>query len=176
MISEEEFLKAEIETLNLTMNNELFVGLAKSVANYCKKFEPSSVIDYGCGTGVYSEVMRREGFNIMALDVFKSHRDYCKEQYSELKVIARPKAAEMMLFIEVAEHMTDQEIKNAIDVIEPRIILFSSTPESTINDEKWGHINIKQEPEWIEFWSTLGYKVLERPQTPTSWSLTLEKI
>jgi 2-polyprenyl-3-methyl-5-hydroxy-6-metoxy-1,4-benzoquinol methylase len=176
MISEEEFLKAEIETLNLTMNNELFVGLAKSVANYCKKFDPSSVIDYGCGTGVYSEVMRQEGFNIMALDVFKSHRDYCKEQYSELKVIARPKAAEMMLFIEVAEHMTDQEIKNAIDVIEPEMILFSSTPHTTTNDAEWGHINIKQEEEWIAFWKVLGYKVLEKPSTPTTWTLMLEKI
>jgi 2-polyprenyl-3-methyl-5-hydroxy-6-metoxy-1,4-benzoquinol methylase len=176
MISEEEFLKAEIDTLNLTMNNELFVALAKSVANYCKKFEPSSVIDYGCGTGVYSEVLRQEGFNIMALDVFKSHRDYCKEQYSELKVIARPKAAEMMLFIEVAEHMTDQEISNAIDVIEPRVILFSSTPHSTENDEMWGHINIKQEAEWVAFWNVLGYKVLEKPSTPTTWTLMLEKI
>jgi 2-polyprenyl-3-methyl-5-hydroxy-6-metoxy-1,4-benzoquinol methylase len=176
MITEEEFLKAEIETLNLTMNNALFVGLAKSVANYCKKFSPSSVIDYGCGTGVYSEVMRQEGFEILALDVFKSHRDYCKEQYSELKVIARPKAAELMLFIEVAEHMTDQEIKNAIDVIEPKMILFSSTPHTTENDAEWGHINIKQEPEWLEFWKTLGYKILEKPSTPTTWTLMLEKI
>lgn len=176
MITEEEFLKAEIETLNLTMNNELFVALARSVANYCKKFEPNSVIDYGCGTGVYSEVMRQEGFNIMALDVFKSHRDYCKEKYGELKVIARPKAAEMMLFIEVAEHMSDQEIKNAIDVIEPKLILFSSTPHTTENDEMWGHINIKQEAEWIEFWKGLGYKLLEKPSTPTTWTLMLEKI
>jgi 2-polyprenyl-3-methyl-5-hydroxy-6-metoxy-1,4-benzoquinol methylase len=176
MITEEEFLKAEIETLNLTMNNELFVALAKSVANYCKKFEPSSVIDYGCGTGVYSEVLRMEGYNVMALDVFKSHRDYCKEQYIELKVIARPKAAEMMLFIEVAEHMTDQEIKNAIDVIEPRVILFSSTPHTTENDEMWGHVNIKQEEEWIAFWNVLGYKLLEKPLTPTTWTLMLEKI
>jgi hypothetical protein len=113
---------------------------------------------------------------MMALDVFKSHRDYCKEQYSELKVIARPKAAEMMLFIEVAEHMTDQEISNAIDVIEPRVILFSSTPHSTENDEMWGHINIKQEAEWVAFWNVLGYKVLEKPSTPTTWTLMLEKI
>jgi 2-polyprenyl-3-methyl-5-hydroxy-6-metoxy-1,4-benzoquinol methylase len=176
MITEQEFLNAEVEIMNLTMNNEAFVNLAKSVSNYCRKFDASNVIDYGCGTGVYSEVLRMEGYNVMAQDVFKSHRDYCKQQYSELNVIARPKAAELMLFIEVAEHMTDQEIKNAIDFIEPRIILFSSTPESTVNDAQWGHINIKQEPEWIEFWKGLGYAVLEKPQTPTSWSLTLEKI
>ena len=103
--------------MNLTMNNEPFVNLAKSVANYCKKFNASSVIDYGCGTGVYSEVLRLDGYNIMAQDVFKSHRDYCKEQYAELKVIAKPKPAELMLFIEVAEHMTDQEIKNAIEPV-----------------------------------------------------------
>lgn len=51
MITEEEFLKAEVELMNLTMQNELFVNLAKNVANYCKKFDAANVIDYGCGTG-----------------------------------------------------------------------------------------------------------------------------
>lgn len=175
-ITEQEFLRAEVEDMNLTMRNKAFVNLAKSVAEYCKKFDAKNVIDYGCGTGVYSEVMRQEGFDIMALDVFKSHRDYCKEQYPDLKVIAKPKPAELMLFIEVAEHMTDEEIVKAIDAIEPRLIVFSSTPHKTPNDEEWGHINIKQEPEWIEFWDTLAYKVIERPQTPTGWTLMLEKI
>ena len=176
MITEQEFLKAEVELMNLTMNNPAFVNLGKNVSKYCRKFNATNVIDYGCGTGVYSEVLRMDGYDVMAQDVFKSHRDYCKENYPYLKVIAKPKAAELMLFIEVAEHMTDQEIKNAIEMIEPRFILFSSTPESTVNDEQWGHINIKQEPEWIEFWKGLGYAVVEKPITPTSWSLTLGKI
>jgi SpoU rRNA methylase family enzyme len=72
--------------------------------------------------------------------------------------------------------MTDQEIKNAIDVIEPKVILFSSTPHTNENDAEWGHINIKQEEEWIAFWKVLGYKVLEKPSTPTTWTLMLEKI
>jgi hypothetical protein len=56
------------------------------------------------------------------------------------------------------------------------LIVFSSTPHKTPNDEEWGHINIKQESEWIEFWNMLGYSVLEKPQTPTGWTLMLEKI
>ena len=72
--------------------------------------------------------------------------------------------------------MTDQEIKNAIDIIEPRVILFSSTPHTTENDEMWGHINIKGEQEWIMFWKVLGYKVLDKPSTPTTWTLMLGKI
>jgi 2-polyprenyl-3-methyl-5-hydroxy-6-metoxy-1,4-benzoquinol methylase len=176
IITEEEFLRAEVEDMNLTMQNVAFVNLATSVAEYCKKFNAENVIDYGCGTGVYSEVMRQHGYDIMALDVFKSHRDYCKKEYPELKVIARPKVADLMLFIEVAEHMTDEEIFKAVDFIEPRLIVFSSTPHKTPGDEAWGHINIKDEPEWIEFWKGLGYKLLEKPQTPTGWTLTLEKI
>jgi 2-polyprenyl-3-methyl-5-hydroxy-6-metoxy-1,4-benzoquinol methylase len=78
-LTEKEFLEAEINDLNLTMGNPDFVALAKSVANYCNKYKPESVLDYGCGTGVYSEVLRQEGFKIIGQDVFKSHRDYnCK--------------------------------------------------------------------------------------------------
>lgn len=175
-ITEQEFLLKELEDMNLTMTNQPFVNLAKSVSNYCKKFNANSVIDFGCGTGVYAEVFRMDGYNIMAQDVFKSHRDYCKENYPELSVILKPKPADLMLFIEVAEHMRDEEIKAAIDIIKPKVILFSSTPHTNENDEAWGHINIRQVAGWLEFWKGLGYKILERPQTPTTWTLTLVKI
>lgn len=175
-ITEKEFLEAELNTLNLIINNPDFVALAQQVADYLKQYQPDTVIDFGCGTGVYSEVMRQNGFNILAQDIFKSHRDYCKENYPDLKVVARPKDADLMLFIEVAEHMTDEEIKEAIQKINPRLILFSSTPETTDFDIEWGHVNIKQEKEWIEMWKELGYKVIDKPQTPTLWALMLEKI
>lgn len=175
-ITEKEFLEAELNTLNLTMNNPDFVALAQQVADYLKQYHPDTVIDFGCGTGVYSEVMRQNGFNILAQDIFKSHRDYCKENYPDLKVVARPKDADLMLFIEVAEHMTDEEIKEAIQKINPFLILFSSTPETTDFDQDWGHINIKQENEWVFFWENLGYTLIDYPKTPTLWALMLEKI
>jgi len=175
MITQEQFLKSEIEDMNLTLKNKAFVNLAKQVSNYVNQFNPESVIDYGCGTGVYSEVLRQDGFNIMAQDVWKTHRDYCKSQYQDLKVIARPKKADFMLFIEVAEHMTDSEIVEAIEAIQPETILFSSTPEHTENDESWGHINIKTDGEWIGFFDQLGYEMYESPKTPTIWAITFKK-
>lgn len=174
-ISEDQFLKAELESLNLTMSNKGFVALAQSVSNYIKKFNPESVIDYGCGTGVYAEVMRQNGFNILAQDVFKSHRYYCKENYLDLKIVSKPKQADLMVWIEVAEHMTDQEIKTALEVIQPRIILFSSTPHKTENDIMWGHCNIKSESEWVFFMLKLGYTLIDYPKTPTQWALTFQK-
>ena len=175
-ITENDFLKAEIETLNLTIGNVDFVALAQEVAEYCKKFEPESVLDFGCGTGVYSEVLRREGFNIIGQDIFKSHRDYCKENYPLLKVYQKPRQSDLMLWIEVAEHMTNQEISKALEVVMPRIILFSSTPHKTEFDEDWGHINIKSENEWIDMFADFGYELIEKPQTPTLWALTFQKI
>lgn len=175
-ITENDFLKAEIETLNLTIGNVDFVALAQEVAEYCKKFEPESVLDFGCGTGVYSEVLRREGFNIIGQDIFKSHRDYCKENYPLLKVYQKPRQSDLMLWIEVAEHMTNQEISKALEVVMPRIILFSSTPNKTEFDEDWGHINIKSENEWIDMFADFGYELIEKPQTPTLWALTFQKI
>jgi 2-polyprenyl-3-methyl-5-hydroxy-6-metoxy-1,4-benzoquinol methylase len=175
-ITEDDFLKAEIENFNLTFDNPDFIALAQEVANYCKKFDINSVLDFGCGTGVYSEVMRQNGFNITAQDVFKSHRDYCKSNYPKLSVVQKPKQADLMLWIEVAEHMTDEQIQKALNAVNPKFILFSSTPETTDFDDDWGHINIKQEKEWITMFKTFGYKLIEKPKTPTQWALTFQKI
>ena len=175
-LTDKEFLEAELNELNLTMDNPDFVGLAKSVADYCKKFNPESVLDYGCGTGVYSEVLRQEGFNIIGQDIFKAHRDYCKENYPLLKVYQKPKEADLMLWIEVAEHMTDHEILKALEAVKPRVILFSSTPHKTDFDEAWGHINIKSETQWVAMFRKCGYKLIEKPKTPTVWALTFQKI
>lgn len=175
-LTEDQFLEAELINFQLTMDNPDFVALAQEVANYCKKFKPESVLDFGCGTGVYSEIFRREGFNITAQDKFKSHRDYCKETHPLLKVYQKPREADLMLWIEVAEHMTDLEIIKALDVVLPRIILFSSTPNKTEFDADWGHINIKTEKEWIDMFKGFGYKLIEKPKTPTLWALTFQKI
>jgi 2-polyprenyl-3-methyl-5-hydroxy-6-metoxy-1,4-benzoquinol methylase len=175
-LTENEFLQAEIKDFQLTIDNPDFVALAQEVAEYCKKFKPESILDFGCGTGVYSEIFRKEGFNIIGQDIFKSHRDYCKENYPLLKVYQKPRQADLMLWIEVAEHMTDQEISKALEVVLPRIILFSSTPNKTEFDEDWGHINIKTEKDWIAMFKELGYKLIEKPKTPTLWALTFQKI
>ena len=175
MITQEQFLKKELE-MNLTMKNANFVALAEQVHDYVGKYHFETILDFGCGTGVYSEVARSNGVNVLAMDIFKIHRDYCKANYPLLKVIARPKEADLMYFIEVAEHMTDEEIKTAISDVNPNLILFSSTPYSNEYDKDWGHINIKQESEWVFQFERMGYTLIDKPQTPTLWALMFKKI
>jgi hypothetical protein len=90
--------------------------------------------------------------------------------------IAKPAKADLMLFIEVAEHMTDEEIVKAIETIDPKYILFSSTSKKTDQDFEWGHCNIKDQNEWVTFWLSMGYKVKQPLKYPTSWTMLLEKI
>ena len=174
-LNEKEFLDVELQ-MGICYLNEDFKNLAHQTADYVKSHNPKLVIDYGCGTGAYSQAMFEKGLNVMAQDVSKAHRDYVKANHSNVKVISKPVKADFMCFIEVAEHMTDEEIKTAISLIDPEKILFSSTPEYTDQDEEWNHINIKQENEWVFFWENLGYTLIDYPKTPTLWALMLKKI
>lgn len=174
-LSEKEVLRVQVEDQKLTLDNIKFFNLAKEVSDYIKKFKPTSVIDYGCGTGAYAEVLRQNGLNVLAQDISRPARDFCKQTYPHLKVIENPIKSELMLFIEVAEHMTDEEIEKAISAIDPKFILFSSTPKKTDNDEAWGHINIKNESEWITLFESMGYKLIAYPKTPTPYAIMFEK-
>lgn len=174
-LNEKEFLDAELK-MGICYENPDFKNLAHQTAKYIKKHNPKLVIDYGCGTGAYSQAMTENNINVIAQDISKEHRNYVKKNHSGIKVVSKPIKADFMCFIEVAEHMTDEEIKNAISSINPDKILFSSTPHTTEQDEEWNHINIKSESEWGAFWYELGYIVTDKPKTPTLWALMLERI
>jgi len=174
-LTEQEFLERELE-MGISPDNARFVNLAKKTVNQIKDLSHLKAIDFGAGVGVYSNEFQKAGFNVLAQDISKAHRDFVKKSFPDLKVIAKPAKADLMLFIEVAEHMTDEEIVKAIEAIDPKYILFSSTSKKTEFDIEWNHINVKPQTEWITFWESMGYKVKQPLKYPTSWTMLLEKI
>jgi 2-polyprenyl-3-methyl-5-hydroxy-6-metoxy-1,4-benzoquinol methylase len=174
-LTEKEFLERELE-MGINPDNARFVNLAKKTVNQIKDLSHLKAIDFGAGVGVYSNEFQKAGFDIVAQDISKAHRDFIKKSFFDLKVIAKPVKADLMLFIEVAEHMTDEEIVKAIEAIDPKYILFSSTSKKTDQDFEWGHVNIKSKTEWITFWESMSYKVKHPLKYPTSWTMLLERI
>ena len=81
-----------------------------------------------------------------------------------------------MNFIEVAEHMTDGEINKLFHQIYPKYILFSSTSEKTEWDLAWGHINVKSQEEWINFFAILGYEYVKPLSYPTNYTKRFKRI
>lgn len=174
-LTEKDFLDYELKA-GIGFHNPKFINLARKTVAQVMKYKNLKTLDFGCGTAVYSEEFRKAGFDITAQDIYKAHRDYAKENAPDLKVVARPIKAEFLIFVEVAEHMTDEDIYTAIEKIQPNVILFSSTSEKTDFDVEWNHINIKEQSEWIEFWKGLGFRKIQDLKLPTKWTMLLERI
>lgn len=175
MITPDEFLRIEIAR-GWGSPNSRFNQLAKETVAQFIDFKSLKLIDYGAGMGIYSNQFMLHGFDIVALDIWKPHRDYMREHYPELRVIEYPVKSDFMLFIETAEHMRDDEINNAVSVIDPDYILFSSTSTERDNDEEWGHINLKPQPIWDIFWQERRYEKMKNLRRPTSWTKLYKKI
>jgi len=52
----------------------------------------------------------------------------------------------------------------------------SAVVNKTEFDETWGHINIKSDTQWVSMFRSFGYKLIEKPKTPTLWTLAFQKI
>jgi hypothetical protein len=98
------------------------------------------------------------------------------EKFPHLVQVNRIFTTDLLLMIEVAEHLTDEELRYFFSSVQPRLILFSSTPYKNPEfDAMWGHIHVLETEEWVLFFKELGYKVKRMPGLPTPWTLLLER-
>lgn len=179
--------------------------LMQGVLNYLvEKVNPKSVLEIGPGTGVLLYQMLAKGLDASGVDVNKHsqeyYRDYCQKNnkplswqlaYMDFETFDLQSELlgkwyeDLLISIEVFEHMTDEQIKFYLDNIEAKHFFFSSTPHKSepwtmadgtvMDDRRWGHINIKQEPEWLVMFKQYGYELIDRPGYATHWDLLLEK-
>lgn len=175
-LSPKKFLETELNA-GISADNPAFRELAKRTINQLIDYDITTVMDYGAGTGVYSNAAQEAGYDTYAFEIWQEHRDYIKAKFPKVKHIIRPVTTDAMLFIEVAEHMTDIELHKLMNRIKPDVILFSSTPHHNPGfDEEWGHINIKQPEQWDRFFDEYAYKIDRLVKLPTEWARIYTKI
>ena len=172
-ITPAEFLACELEN-GINADNPAFIALAEATAKAIK--EPViSVLDFGAGTGVYSAAFHRAGYEVYAYEIWEEHKAYISEKFPYVKFAGKPFTTDLMLFIEVAEHMTEQEIRNLFKEIRPKYILFSSTPHKNPGfDEDWGHINVQDRGYWLGLFEDLNYQYVQDLHVPTEWAFMLK--
>jgi 2-polyprenyl-3-methyl-5-hydroxy-6-metoxy-1,4-benzoquinol methylase len=170
LITEQEFLEYELNH-GIGMHNDLFKDLARNTVSQIEDLPVVSVLDYGAGTGVYSDAYFKAGYDIKAFEIFKSHREYMAKETPYIEIVDEPITTDLLNFIETAEHMTDKELDYLFSKIEPNYILFSSTSQRVPGfDEQWGHISIKEQHEWDSYFKTKGYSKIKDLSLPTTWS------
>jgi len=168
-ISPEEFLRVELQA-GISADNPEFRALGRATAAQMLGRGFRTVLDFGAGTGVYADAFHQAGFEVQAFEIWEEHRAYIREKFPHVRLTAEPFSAELMLFIETAEHMSDEELRTLFGRISPDYVLFSSTSDRTEWDVEWGHINVKTQPEWGRFFATLGYEPAGPLSAPTPWA------
>ena len=139
-----------------------------------------TVSDLGGGVGAYSRALKRLGKTVNYYDANAHHLYYAQgynvaHTYTLGDFSTKTIEADLVVCIEVMEHMTDDSIKRTLDNCNCKYFHFSSTPHTNKMDEDWGHINIKQENEWIELFKQHGFNLKTKVSVPTQWSLLYEK-
>lgn len=165
----------------ISLENEGFVNLytatAKTIADIVQF---NKFTDLGGGVGAYSKAMRELGKEVHYYDGNIHHHEYASEHkvanvyhYGDFtKMVIR---GDLVAMIEVAEHIHDAQLVPFLQRVECNYFHFSSTPHTHKMDADWGHINLKQEHEWIALFELCGFELLQKMQLPTMWSLLFKK-
>ena len=175
-VTDKEFFDIEVEN-GITPDNPEYYNLMDATANIIIEYA-KDVIEIGAGMGTLGECLQKKGINYYGIEPNKYHQRFAKKRGVKLNDISvYPDNCQMVVSIEVMEHLTDEQIKDYMNNINCEFFLFSSTPYYTTlkQDEAWGHINIKSEESWIEFFAQFGFRLEKKLTLPTEWSLLFIK-
>lgn len=149
-----------------------------------------NVLDFGCGPGVMIDLMAKRGmeyygcdYSVEARELYLQHYGQFPNRYLSNLAEALERDYDVLLALDVFEHMTDDEIGSLLRQVR-------QIPELLLNISRTkripGHINLKSDSEWIEFMSAKGYVFEEkrtkalrnvyaenRPGSPDKWDRNL---
>jgi 2-polyprenyl-3-methyl-5-hydroxy-6-metoxy-1,4-benzoquinol methylase len=174
--TEKEFFDYEI-SIGVSPHNPDYWNLMAGTSNIIKNYA-QSVIEIGAGMGTLGECLEHKGIEYYGIEPNKYHREFAYNRGQLLHGLDNyPNRCGMIVSIEVFEHLTDEQINEYLESIEANYLLLSSTPYTTTQefDAWWGHINIKQTDEWVNFMAEYGYTLYHRLTIPTDWTLLFKK-
>jgi 2-polyprenyl-3-methyl-5-hydroxy-6-metoxy-1,4-benzoquinol methylase len=170
------------------LDNESYMELFKQTAQEIVKITGAKTfLDCGGGMGAYTLAMLEMGADCTYVDLNQHHVEYVGKRlkpihdaqtlliYQNDFTACTFKKFDVVASIEVMEHIPDAMLIPFLKNIKCDYFHFSSTPHTTDYDEEWGHINIKQEDEWIELFTKCGFTLHSKVGQPTPWSLIFTK-
>jgi len=126
-----------------------------------KRIQPETVLDTGCAMGFLVEGLRKRGVEAYGLDISEYaiqnvHEDI--KEYCWLGSVTEsfPQKYDLIVSIEVLEHMTQPEAEKAVENIclHTDDVLFSSTP---FDYKEASHFNVQPPEYWSELFALQGF-------------------
>jgi 2-polyprenyl-3-methyl-5-hydroxy-6-metoxy-1,4-benzoquinol methylase len=175
-VTDKEFFDIEMAA-GVSPENPDYYNLMDATAKIVSDYA-IDVIEIGAGMGTLGECLQKRTIKYYGIEPNKYHQDYAFSRGVKLYDIDNyPSSCQMIVSIEVLEHLTDKQINEYLENIEATYFYLSSTPHYTTpeQDEAWGHINIKSVEGWVSFFAEYGYKVEKYLTIPTEWSILFKK-
>lgn len=145
-----------------------FIEFFKNIAvNVKSTLFPKTVFEFGCAKGFLVEAFRDLGIEAEGIDISEHAIHEVREDIkpfcwagSILEPLPQKKHYDVVVCIEVLEHLTEAEGKKAIENIckYSDMVLFSSTPDDF--DEPT-HINVQPKEYWIELFRQNNFNLDE---------------
>lgn len=164
------FLDKEIE-YGITPDNPAYYTLMSAASDLVAKYSKGLVVEIGAGVGTLGEVLISKGIDYYGIDPSLPHRNFAAKRGVKLHdITGYPTKCSVVVSIEVFEHMTDEQVHDYLKVLKADFFIFSSTSHRTENDVYWGHINVKEQAEWIYIFNHYGWVLIDEPKCPTEWT------
>lgn len=149
--------------------NEL-MGLMRSLGIVQRD---SFIMDYGCAVGFLLEGFKELGYtNVLGVEVSEWAREEARKRGNKVieTVNGMSLSPDLLVSLDVFEHMTDKEVSRALIETSPKALLVR-IPTSTDGGKTFHlevsradptHINCKTKEQWIEFFRGFGYQTFLR--------------
>lgn len=86
------YISKQMLKYHLDTNNDIASRKLKTIQETCNFISDlvplnSTICDFGCGPGLYTNILQRLGFNVIGVDVSKSSLDYARSQNDKVKYL-----------------------------------------------------------------------------------------
>lgn len=183
-LTDKQFFDEE-KRMKLTQDNVRYLNMHRRLAIWIwENLEPAKIVEIGCGPGALLESFLTMGLQAKGIDP----NPYSKEYFDKRNPAfarhyltqwpAKPLTCDVLVAIEVFEHLTDEQIHEILTArVTFKHLVFSSTPhfKGTPREIAWGHINVKQPHEWDEFFAQYEMGRTHLHPGITQWSCVYVK-
>lgn len=126
----------------------------------------TAIVDYGCALGFLVDGFHSSGYRAVGVDISSWARAEAEKRgVRVLASAAEVVSGDVLVALDVFEHMRDSEIKEVVETIEPKTLVVRA-PVSTDGGKSFHlavsradktHINCKTVEQWVTFFQDVGY-------------------
>lgn len=173
MSFKEDYYKS-LNYTNYLDREDRYVKLAYELITYLERenliSKNTKMLDYGCAVGFLINGIKKQQYDCFGYDISDWAKEESLRRFGINFIDSVVNKFDLMFCLDVFEHMTDDQIKNCLDMFNPDILIVR-IPCANFNESDYylqisrndpTHINCKDKNQWIDFFKKFGYSKFKK--------------